>query len=151
MSNGSAERDIPRYLDPRILLSYGPVGSKRVPASLFVDRQKVFPSDGATCRRGCADTKFSYYSCTLPVIPLCFVLFPHACFHLFGPLSLLPAILQVDSTSFDALIEFISEGAFDTCEQVPARDEDGFLVNPLGGIAVDMAGPAGYVCYQQLV
>ena len=85
------------------------------------------------------------------MIPRCLVLFPHACFHLFRPLSLLPAILQVDSTAFDALIECISEGDFDTCEQVPAGDEDGFLVNPLGGIAVDMAGPAGYVCYQQLV
>ena len=57
----------------------------------------------------------------------------------------------MDSAAFDALIECIAEGDFDTFEQVPAGDEDGFLVNPLGGIAVDMAGPAGYVCVQQFV
>ena len=62
------------------------------------------------------------------------------------PLSLLPAILQVDTDAFDALIECISEGDFDTCEKVPAGDEDGFLVNPLGSLAVNMAGPARY-CY----
>ena len=64
------------------------------------------------------------------------------------PLSLtrllLPVMLQVDSDAFDALIDCISEGDFDTCEQVPAGDEDGFLVNPLGGLAINMAGPARY-------
>ena len=66
------------------------------------------------------------------------------------PLSLtlwfLPATLQVDSDAFDALIDCISEGDFDTCEQVSAGDEDGFLVNPLGGLATNMAGPARYYC-----
>lgn len=56
-----------------------------------------------------------------------------------------PATFQVDSAAFDALTECIAQGDFDTCEQVPAGDEDGFLVNPLGGLAFDMAGPAGYV------
>ena len=51
----------------------------------------------------------------------------------------------MDSKAFDALLECIAEGDLDTCEQVPAGDEDGFLVNPLGGPAVDMSGPAGYV------
>ena len=55
------------------------------------------------------------------------------------------AAYQVDSKAFDALLECIAEGDLDTCEQVPAGDEDGFLVNPLGGLAVDMSGPAGYV------
>ena len=58
--------------------------------------------------------------------------------------SFLPATLQVDNDAFDALIDCISEGDFDTCEQVPAGDEDGFLVNPLGGLATNMAGPARY-------
>ena len=78
-------------------------------------------------------------------------LFPCADLHLFLPLSLIPVTFQVDSAAFDALIECIAEGDFDTCEQVPAGDEDGFLVNPLGGIAVDMAGPAGYVYVHQLL
>ena len=60
--------------------------------------------------------------------------------------SFLLDTLQVDSDAFDALIECISEGDFDTCEQVPAGDEDGFLVNPLGGLATSMAGPARYSC-----
>ncbi|CAN0483879.1 unnamed protein product, partial [Scytosiphon promiscuus] len=50
---------------------------------------------------------------------------------------------QVDTEAFDALTECIAQGDFDTCEEVPAGDEDGFLVNPLGGLAVNMAGPAG--------
>ncbi|CAM9166878.1 unnamed protein product, partial [Laminaria digitata] len=49
---------------------------------------------------------------------------------------------QVDSIAFDALTECVAEGDFGKCEQVPAGDEDGFLVNPLGGLAIDMAGPA---------
>ena len=52
----------------------------------------------------------------------------------------------MDSDAFDALIECVSEGDFDTCENVPAGDEDGFLVNPLGGLATNMAGPARYYC-----
>ena len=64
--------------------------------------------------------------------------------------SLILAIFQVDSEAFDALIECVAEGDFDTCEQVPAGDDDGFLVNPLGGIAVDMAGASGYVNALQL-
>ena len=61
------------------------------------------------------------------------------------PRSLLPTTFQVDSEAFDALIQCIAEGDFDTCQEVPAGDDDGFLVNPLGGLAVDMAGAAGYV------
>ena len=151
MSNGSAERDIPRCLDPRILLSYGPVGSKRVPDSRLVDMRKLFPSDGATLSK-------SLHGYNVLLLLLQFIcdttllcVFPHACFHLFLPLSLLPAILQEASAAFGALIKCISEGYFGTGEHVPGRDEDGFLVNPLGGIAVDMAGPARYVCYQLLV
>lgn len=55
----------------------------------------------------------------------------------------LSATLQVDSEAFAAFTECIAEGDFGKCEQVPAGDENGFLVNPLGGLAVDMAGPAG--------
>ena len=43
--------------------------------------------------------------------------------------SMFSAAYQVDSTAFDALLECIAEGDLDTCEQVPAGDEDGFLVN----------------------
>lgn len=61
-----------------------------------------------------------------------------------GPLFLsLSPTLQVDREAFTALTECIAEGDFGKCAQVPAGDEDGFLVNPLGGLAVDMAGPAG--------
>lgn len=55
----------------------------------------------------------------------------------------------MDSKDFESLTTFIAEGDFDKCEHVPAGDEDGFLANPLGGLAVDMAGPAGYVCAQE--
>ncbi|CAM9376610.1 unnamed protein product [Laminaria digitata] len=51
---------------------------------------------------------------------------------------------QVDSVAFDALTECIAEGDFDKCELVPAGDDDGFLSNPLGGIAVEMAGAASH-------
>lgn len=51
---------------------------------------------------------------------------------------------QVDPDAFNALVECIAEGNFDTCEQVPAGVENGFLIQPIGGIAVDMAGPARY-------
>ncbi|CAM9447778.1 unnamed protein product [Laminaria digitata] len=37
------------------------------------------------------------------------------------------------------------------CELVPAGDEDGFLVNPLGGIAVEMAGAANHALTIPLV
>ncbi|CAN0380665.1 unnamed protein product, partial [Laminaria digitata] len=50
---------------------------------------------------------------------------------------------QVDSVDFDALTECIAQGDFDTCELVPAGNDDGRLSNPLGGIAVEMAGAAG--------
>ena len=56
----------------------------------------------------------------------------------------------MDTEAFDALIECVAEGDFETCEQVPAGDDDGFLVNPLGGIAVDMAGASGYVSVERL-
>lgn len=50
---------------------------------------------------------------------------------------------QVDEVAFAALEECISSGNFEVCEAVPAGDPNGFLVNPLGGIPVDMAGPSG--------
>ena len=67
----------------------------------------------------------------------------------FNTAPLTPAIFPMDSEAFDALIECVAEGDFDTCEQVPAGDNDGFLVNPLGGIAIDMAGASGYVSVRQ--
>ena len=45
--------------------------------------------------------------------------------------------------AFAALLECIAGAEFDKCEQVPSGDADGYLINPLGGMAVDMAGPAG--------
>lgn len=48
----------------------------------------------------------------------------------------------MDSEAFKALIECVSEANFDKCELVPAGDETGYLINPLGGLAVDMAGAA---------
>lgn len=50
----------------------------------------------------------------------------------------------MDPDAFDALVECIAEGDFDKCEQVPAGNDDSFLIQPIGGIAVDMAGPARY-------
>lgn len=50
---------------------------------------------------------------------------------------------QVDPDAFAALQDCIYSGNFDTCESVPAGDPNGFLINPLGGISVDMSGPAG--------
>ncbi|CAM9505578.1 unnamed protein product, partial [Laminaria digitata] len=49
---------------------------------------------------------------------------------------------QVDPDAFDALLECVAEGDFDKCEQVPAGDESGFLIQPIGGNAVDFTGPA---------
>lgn len=54
-----------------------------------------------------------------------------------------PPSLQVDPGAFAALQHCIFSGDFYACEQVPAGDESGYLINPLGGIAVDMAAPAG--------
>ncbi|CAN0414811.1 unnamed protein product, partial [Scytosiphon promiscuus] len=48
---------------------------------------------------------------------------------------------QVDPAAFDLLVECIAEGDFDKCEEVPAGDGAGFLIQPIGGLAVDMAGP----------
>lgn len=48
----------------------------------------------------------------------------------------------MDSDAFEALIECVSEGTLDKCELVPPGDETGYLINPLGGLAVDMAGAA---------
>ena len=69
---------------------------------------------------------------------------PHVkkCFRVFWTPSFWPATLQVDREAFDALTACIAEGDFDMCELVPAGDEDGVLVNPLGGNTVDMAGAA---------
>lgn len=52
--------------------------------------------------------------------------------------------VQVDASAFAALTECIYEGAFDKCENVPSGEDGGFLIQPLGGIAIDMAGPARY-------
>ncbi|CAM9161286.1 unnamed protein product [Laminaria digitata] len=49
---------------------------------------------------------------------------------------------QVDPDAFEALLECVAEGDFDKCEQVPAGDESGFLIQPIGGNAVDFTGPA---------
>lgn len=54
-------------------------------------------------------------------------------------------VCQVDPDAFDLLVECIAESDFDKCEQVPAGDENGFLIQPIGGTAVDMAGAARYV------
>ena len=50
--------------------------------------------------------------------------------------------IQVDEEAFEALIECISSGDFDVCEEVPAGDDEGFLVNPVAGFAINLAGPA---------
>ncbi|CAM9232439.1 unnamed protein product, partial [Laminaria digitata] len=49
---------------------------------------------------------------------------------------------QVDPTAFVALEECVAQGDFAICEQVPAGDENGFLIQPIGGTAVDFLGPA---------
>ena len=53
-------------------------------------------------------------------------------------------LFQVDPAAFDLLVECIAEGDFDKCEEVPAGDGAGFLIQPIGGLAVDMAGPTRY-------
>lgn len=50
--------------------------------------------------------------------------------------------LQVDPAAFAALTECIAESDFEKCDNVPSGDDDGYLINPLGGMAVDMAGPS---------
>ena len=49
---------------------------------------------------------------------------------------------QVDADAFDALLECVTEGTYDKCETVPAGDDAGFLIQPIGGIAVETTGPA---------
>lgn len=46
--------------------------------------------------------------------------------------------------AFAGLLACAYEGNFDTCEAIPQGDPSGFLVNPLGGLSVDMAGPSRY-------
>ena len=65
----------------------------------------------------------------------------HECTH---AAVVLPATQQVDPLAFDALEECIAKGGYALCEDVPSGDANGFLIQPLGGIAVDMAGPARY-------
>ena len=52
--------------------------------------------------------------------------------------------LQVDEDAFQALEGCIYSGEYGACEAVPAGEPTGCLVNPTGGTAVDMAGPARY-------
>ena len=52
--------------------------------------------------------------------------------------------LQVSPEDFAKLVECIAEADFDKCNDVPAGHRDGYLINPLGGIAVDMIGPTRY-------
>lgn len=49
---------------------------------------------------------------------------------------------QVDEEAFEALQECIFSGDSDSCEAVPAGESTGFLINPTGGVAIPMAGPA---------
>lgn len=53
-------------------------------------------------------------------------------------------MLQVDPAAFDLMVECIAESDFNKCEKVPAGESNGFLIQPVGGMAVDMAGPARY-------
>lgn len=68
------------------------------------------------------------------------------CFSRFWPVFVLTATLQVDPDAFDALIDCIAQGDLDPCEQVPSGDDDGFLINPIAGVGVNMGGPARYHC-----
>lgn len=49
---------------------------------------------------------------------------------------------QVKQGAFNDLLECVTVGDFDTCDAIKQGDPNGRLVNPLGGISVDMAGPA---------
>ncbi|CAM9570084.1 unnamed protein product [Ectocarpus sp. 13 AM-2016] len=49
---------------------------------------------------------------------------------------------QVNEDTYQALKDCIFSGDFATCEAVPAGEPTGYLVNPVGGMALDMAGPA---------
>lgn len=52
----------------------------------------------------------------------------------------------MDEDAFQTLEDCIFSGDFTVCEAVPAGEPTGYLANPVGGVAVDMAGPARYVC-----
>lgn len=47
--------------------------------------------------------------------------------------------------AYSALRDCISEGDCDTCEAVPSGDSAGYLINPIAGFGIDMAGPARWV------
>lgn len=47
----------------------------------------------------------------------------------------------MDETAFQALVDCIYVGDYDTCEAVPAGESTGVLVDPVGANAFDMAGP----------
>ncbi|CAM9303474.1 unnamed protein product [Sphacelaria rigidula] len=49
---------------------------------------------------------------------------------------------EVDEAAFAVLQDCIISGDFDTCESIPNGGE-GYLVNPLGGMAVDLGSPCG--------
>lgn len=53
----------------------------------------------------------------------------------------------MDPDAYDALLECVGGGAYDKCETVPAGDDYGFLIQPIGGIAVENTGPARYGDY----
>lgn len=53
--------------------------------------------------------------------------------------------LQVDTAAYSALRDCIYEGDFDTCEAVPSGDSSGFLINPIAGFGIDLAGAARWV------
>lgn len=48
----------------------------------------------------------------------------------------------MDEDAFKALEDCVYSGEYGACEAVPAGEPAGCLVNPTGGRAVDMAGPA---------
>lgn len=48
----------------------------------------------------------------------------------------------MDAEAYTALLECVGEGSIDKCESVPAGDPAGFLIQPVGGIAVESTGPA---------
>lgn len=56
--------------------------------------------------------------------------------------ALLYRLSKVDEAAFEALQACTFSGDFDICEAVPAGHPDGYLVNPLGGVAASMTGPS---------
>lgn len=50
---------------------------------------------------------------------------------------------QVDVAAFADLQECIFSGSFTVCEDVPPGAPGAQLINPLGPIPIDMAGPSG--------